>query len=44
MIMVLNCRQTYQGKLNNDFEIKSNVLLIQSGSFKSDDLESGSVH
>ena len=36
-------RQTYQGKLNNDFEIKSNVFCsIQSGSFKSDDLESGS--
>ena len=36
-------RQTYQGKLNNDFEIKSNAFCsIQSGSFKSDDLESGS--
>ena len=35
-------RQTYQGKLNNDFELKSNVFCsIQSGSFKSDDLEPG---
>tara|TARA_B110000263_G_C15278416_1_gene497021 strand:+ start:378 stop:1319 length:942 start_codon:yes stop_codon:yes gene_type:complete len=37
-------RQTYQGKLNNDFELSSNVFCsIQSGSFKSDDLESGTT-
>ena len=37
-------RQTYQGKLNNDFEISSNVFCsIQSGSFKADDLESGTT-
>jgi len=37
-------RQTYQGKLNNDFELNSNVFCsIQSGSFKADDLESGTT-
>ena len=36
-------RQTYQGKLNNDFELKTNVFCsIQSGCFKSDDLDNGS--
>lgn len=36
-------RQTYQGKLNNDFELKTNVFCsIQSGCFKSDDLDKGS--
>ena len=38
-------RQTYQGKLNNDFELKSNAFCsIQSGSFKSDDLETGNAN
>lgn len=38
-------RQTYQGKLNNDFELKSNAFCsIQSGSFKSDDLETGNTN
>ena len=37
-------RQTYQGKLNNDFEINSNVFCsIQSGSFKADNLEKGTT-
>ena len=37
-------RQTYQGKLNNDFELTSNVFCsIQSGSFKADDLENGTT-
>ena len=36
-------RQTYQGKLNNDFKLKTNVFCsIQSGCFKSDDLDNGS--
>jgi len=37
-------RQTYQGKLNNDFELSTNVFCsIQSGCFKADDLEVGSA-
>ena len=37
-------RQTYQGKLNNDFELITNVFCsIQSGCFKADDLEAGSA-
>ena len=37
-------RQTYQGKLNNDFELNTNVFCsIQSGCFKADDLESGNT-
>ena len=37
-------RQTYQGKLNNDFELNTNVFCsIQSGCFKADDLEVGSA-
>ncbi len=37
-------RQTYQGKLNNDFELNTNVFCsIQSGCFKADDLESGTT-
>lgn len=40
---IIITRQTYQGKLNNDFELTSSVFCsIQSGSFKADDLESGS--
>ena len=37
-------RQTYQGKLNNDFELNTNVFCsIQSGCFKADDLETGNA-
>ena len=37
-------RQTYQGKLNNDFELNTNLFCsIQSGCFKADDLESGNT-
>ena len=41
---LLVTRQTYQGKLNNDFELNTNVFCsIQSGCFKADDLESGNT-
>ena len=37
-------RQTYQGKLNNDFQLNTNVFCsIQSGCFKADDLENGTT-
>ncbi len=40
---IIITRQTYQGKLNNDFELSTSVFCsIQSGSFKADDLENGS--
>ena len=41
---LLVTRQTYQGKLNNDFELNANIFCsIQSGCFKSDELESGNT-
>ena len=37
-------RQTYQGKLNNDFESNTNVFCsVQSGCFKSDSIENGTT-
>ena len=37
-------RQTYQGKLNNDFESNTNIFCsIQSGCFKSDSIENGTT-
>ena len=37
-------RQTYQGKLNNDFQLNTNVFCsIQSGCFKADNLEGGTT-